>query len=157
MKKVMVSLTAFCALSAACSKKAAPSDNTSSSRTPVTESVSTPSIPAGTFNISSYGASTGSSNNTTAVLNAINAASAAGGGTVVVPSGTFLCGPIKLKNNVGLQLSSGAVLKALPYGTYPGSGGTADVAAFIDLTGLTNVKVSRRDHGRAGLRLVDGL
>lgn len=142
MKKVMLSFTAFCALTAGCSKKAEPSPDTTSSRSPVTESVTTPSIPAGTFNITSYGASTGSSNNTTAVLNAINAASAAGGGTVVVPSGTFLCGPIKLKNNVGLQLSSGAVLKALAYGTYPGSGGTADVAAFIDLTGLTNVKVS---------------
>jgi polygalacturonase len=53
-----------------------------------------------------------------------------------------LCGPIKLKNNVGLQLSSGAILKALPYGTYPGSGGTADVASLIDMSGLTNVMVS---------------
>ena len=126
MKKVMLSFAAICMLTVACNKKADPSEDTTSSRTPVTESVSTPGIPAGTFNITSYGASTGSADNTTAVLNAINAASAAGGGTVVVPSGTFLCGPIKLKNNVGLQLSSGAVLKALAYGTYPGSGGTAD-------------------------------
>ncbi|OQP60014.1 hypothetical protein A3860_35170 [Niastella vici] len=142
MKKTMVTVPMVCLLMAACSKKETPSTNTTDSRTPSTESVSVPSIPAGTFNITSYGASTGSSDNTTAVLNAINAASAAGGGTVVVPSGTFLCGPLKLKNNVGLQISSGAVLKALAYGTYPGSGGTADVASFIDLTGLTNVKVS---------------
>ena len=138
----MLTLSTLCILVGGCSKKEAPSANTTATRTPTTESVSTPSIPAGNFVITSYGASTGSSNNTTAVLNAINAAAAAGGGTVVVPSGTFLCGPIKLKNNVGLQLSSGAVLKALAYGTYPGSGGTADVASLIDLGGLTNVKVS---------------
>src|SRR5581483_7381037 len=64
------------------------------------------------------------------------------GGTVVVPSGTFLCGPIKLKSNVGLQLASGAVLKALAYGTYPGSGGTAAVAPLIAIDGLTNVLIS---------------
>lgn len=142
MKKTMLTLSTVCLLMAGCSKKEDPSATTTATRTPTTESVSTPSIPAGNFVITSYGASTGSSNNTTAVLNAINAAAAAGGGTVVVPSGTFLCGPIKLKNNVGLQLSSGAILKALAYGTYPGSGGTADVAAVIDLSGLTNVKVS---------------
>jgi polygalacturonase len=73
---------------------------------------------------------------------AISAASAAGGGTVVVSAGTYLCGPIKLKNNVGLQIAGGATLKVLTYDTYPGSGGTADVAPFIDLGGLTNVMVS---------------
>jgi polygalacturonase len=142
MKKTMLTLSTLCLLLAACSKKEQPSPADSATRTATTESVSTPTIPAGTFTITSYGASTGSSDNTTAVLNAINAASAAGGGTVVVPSGTWLCGPIKLKNNVGLQLASGAILKALPYGTYPGSGGIADVASLIDLSGLTNVMVS---------------
>ena len=142
MKETIVCLAMSCLLMSRCSKKETPSSSTTTTRSPNTESVSTPVIPAGTFTITSYGASTGSSDNTTAVLNAINAASAAGGGTVVVPSGTFLCGPIKLKNNVGLQLSSGATLKALPYGTYPGSGGTADVASLIDMSGLTNVMVS---------------
>lgn len=142
MKKLLFALFMACIVMAGCSKKEVPSVTGTHTRTPVTESVSTPVIPAGTFTITSYGASTGSANNTTAILNAINAASAAGGGTVVVPSGTWLCGPIKLKNNVGLQLSGGAVLKALAYGTYPGSGGTADVASLIDLSGLTNVKVS---------------
>ena len=132
MQKTIVCLAMACLLLTRCSKKETPSASTTITRTPNTESVSTPVIPAGTFTITSYGASTGSSDNTTAVTNAINAASAAGGGTVVVPSGTFLCGPIKLKNNVGLQLSSGSILKALPYGTYPGSGGTADVASLID-------------------------
>jgi len=95
-----------------------------------------PVIPSGTFTITSYGASTGSSNNATAIQNAINAASAAGGGTVVVPSGTFLSGPITMKSKVCLNLASGSTLKMLAYGTYPGT------TAFIDFSGLNNVKIS---------------
>ncbi|MBV4357289.1 glycoside hydrolase family 28 protein [Pinibacter aurantiacus] len=105
-------------------------------------SVSKPVIPSETFNVTNYGASTSSSNNTTAIQNAINAANAAGGGTVSIPSGTFLSGPLQIKNNVNLQLSSGTILKALAYGTYPGSGGTADVAPLINLAGSTNAKIS---------------
>ena len=74
MKKTMLSFTTVCLLMAGCSKKEQPSASITDTRTPTTESVSTPSIPAGNFIITSYGASTGSSNNTTAVLNAINAA-----------------------------------------------------------------------------------
>jgi polygalacturonase len=145
MRSSILSLTVICLFLANCGKKGetetlAPQLVTGSSKS--TLAVSTPSIPASTFNITSYGGSTSSSNNASAVVQAINAASAAGGGTVLVPSGTFLCGPIKLKNNVGLQLSSGTILKVLAYNSYPGSGTTADVAPFIDLTGLTNVKVS---------------
>jgi polygalacturonase len=95
-----------------------------------------PSIPSGTYNITSYGASTGSANNATAIQNAINAASAAGGGTVVVPSGTFLSGPITLKSKVCLNLASGSTLKMLAYGTWPGN------TAFIDFGGQNNVKIS---------------
>jgi len=95
-----------------------------------------PVIPSGTFTITSYGASTGSSNNATAIQNAINAASAAGGGTVVVPSGTFLSGPLTLKSKVCLNLASGSTLKMLAYGTYPGN------TVFINFGGLNNVKIS---------------
>jgi polygalacturonase len=83
--------------------------------------VTLPNIPGGTYSITSYGASTGSANNATAIQNTINAASAAGGGTVQVPAGTFLTGPIHLTNNINLNLASGATLKMLPYGTWPGS------------------------------------
>nr|WP_294897038.1 glycosyl hydrolase family 28 protein [uncultured Pedobacter sp.] len=110
---------------------------------PVTFSlVPVPKISTKTFLITDYGATTGSLDNKQEILNAINAAYTAGGGTVVVPAGTFTSGPIKLKNNVGLQISSGATLKVIAYSSYPGSGTTAKVASFIDLTGLTNVKVS---------------
>ena len=42
---------------------------------------------------------------------AITACSLAGGGTVVVPKGTFFTGPITLKSNVNLHVSEGATLK----------------------------------------------
>jgi polygalacturonase len=95
-----------------------------------------PSIPSGTYNITSYGASTGSSDNAAAIQNAINAASAAGGGTVQVPSGTFLSGPITMKSKINLNLASGATLKMLPYGTWPGT------TVFISGSGLTDVEIS---------------
>src|ERR1041384_7439880 len=65
-----------------------------------------PIIPAGFFNITNYGA-VGNSvfTNTAAIQNAINAAGAAGGGTVLIPAGTFLCGPLTLTNNLRLQFS----------------------------------------------------
>jgi polygalacturonase len=102
-----------------------------------------PTIPGGTYNITAYGASTGSANNATAIQNAINAASAAGGGTVQIPSGTFLSGPITLKSKINLNLASGATLKMLAYGTYPGS------AAFIYGKNLNNIEIS-------GSGIIDG-
>ena len=42
---------------------------------------------------------------------AIITCSLEGGGTVVVPEGTFYCGPITLKSNVNLHISEGATLK----------------------------------------------
>ena len=47
---------------------------------------------------------------TAAIQKAINAANAAGGGTVFFPTGQFLSGTIFLKSNVTLHLSPGAVL-----------------------------------------------
>src|SRR5436190_766324 len=50
-----------------------------------------PAIPAGSFDVTSYGAvGDGKTNNTSAIQAALNAASTAGGGTVTIPSGTFL-------------------------------------------------------------------
>ena len=102
--------------------------------TPAT--VTLPTIPSGTYNITSYGASTSSANNATAIQNAINAASAAGGGTVQVPSGTFLSGPITLKSKINLNLASGATLKMLAYGTWPGT------TVFISANNCTDLEIS---------------
>lgn len=91
----------------------------------------TPTLPiiptAYTNNITTYGAvGDGVTTNTTAIQNAINAASLAGGGTVEIPSGAFLSGPLNFSNSINLQLDSGAVLEMLPYGQYPGGTSPAD-------------------------------
>jgi polygalacturonase len=86
-----------------------------------------PVIPANSFNITSFGAvGDGVKTNTTAIQNTINAAFAAGGGTVEIPSGTFLSGPLNFSNTINLQLDSGAILRMLPYGSYPGGTSPAD-------------------------------
>jgi hypothetical protein len=47
---------------------------------------------------------------TDAIAKAIEAATAAGGGTIYFPAGQFLSGPIHLKSNITLHLDAGAVL-----------------------------------------------
>ena len=48
--------------------------------------------------------------NTKAFENAINRLSAKGGGTLMVPFGVWLTGPIELKSNIELHLSKGAII-----------------------------------------------
>jgi polygalacturonase len=86
--------------------------------------------------------------NTTAIQNAINAVAAGGltnglrGGMVEIPSGMFLCGPLTLKSNVRLQLDSGAIVRLLPYGSWPGSPYTNTVSPLINGSSLTNIAVT---------------
>jgi polygalacturonase len=62
--------------------------------------------------ITNYGASTDSTKlNTKAIQQAIDKASAAGGGTIVVPKGVFLSGALFFKPKTQLQLLAGAKLK----------------------------------------------
>ena len=96
---------------------------------------------------SAYGAvGDGVATNTAAIQNAINVATAAGttnglrGGTVQIPPGIFLCGPLAMKNNVNLQLDPGAILRLLPYDKYPG--GSINPADFISATSMTNLAVT---------------
>ena len=97
-----------------------------------------PVIPRNSFNIRNYGAvGDGIATNTTAIQAAIYAASAAGGGTVEVPEGIFLCGPIRLANHIRLQLDAGATLRMLPLDQYPG--GTVNPENFISGRGLHDV------------------
>lgn len=89
-----------------------------------------PAIPANTFNVTNFSAiGDGIKTNTVPIQNTINAAFAAGGGTVEIPSGIFLCGPLNFSNNINLQLDSGAVLRMLPYGAYPGGSSPRDFIA----------------------------
>jgi len=63
------------------------------------------------FNVRSYGAvGDGTNLDSPAINQAILAASQAGGGTVFVPAGTYLCGSIHLTNNIHLYLDAGAVI-----------------------------------------------
>lgn len=65
-----------------------------------------------TFDIKKYGAQPdGISLNTTAINAAITACHQAGGGTVLIPEGFWLTGPIALKSHVNLHIAKGAVLQ----------------------------------------------
>jgi polygalacturonase len=65
------------------------------------------------LDVRSFGATgTGRTLDTPAVNAAIEAAAAAGGGTVMFPAGTYLCFSIRLKSGVHLYLSQGAVILA---------------------------------------------
>jgi hypothetical protein len=72
------------------------------------------------YNIVNFGAKNdGSALCTASIQNAIDVAAAAGGGTVLVPPGTFVTGTIWLKSGIHLHLEDGAVLK-----------GSADMADY---------------------------
>ena len=70
-------------------------------------------FPERSVSITDFGAVPGDSLQlaTEAIANAILAMNQAGGGTVIVPDGTFWTGPITLKSNVNLFLADNAVLK----------------------------------------------
>ena len=64
------------------------------------------------FNILDYGAHRdGSAPSTDAIRAAIQAAKAVGGGTVYVPAGNYLTGPIELVDNLVLHVDAGATLR----------------------------------------------
>jgi len=69
----------------------------------------------GNFKVTNYGAKgDGKTKDTGAVQSAIDSCATQGGGTVLFPAGTYLCGSIHLKNNVALFLDHGAVLRMSP-------------------------------------------
>jgi polygalacturonase len=64
------------------------------------------------FNVRDFGARPdGSTNSTGAIRSAIQAARAAGGGTVFVPAGDYVTGPIELASDLVLHLDAGATLR----------------------------------------------
>jgi polygalacturonase len=107
-----------------------------------------PTIPSGIYNVTNYGAiGDDVTTNTLAIQATVNAAADAGGGTVEVPAGIFLSGPIHLTNQINLHLDGGAILLMLPLEKYPG--GTVSPANFISGAGLHDVVIS-------GSGMIDG-
>lgn len=84
--------------------------------------VALPQLPAitaaNTFNITSYGASTSSADNTKAIQAALDAVPATGG-MVVIPAGTWLCGALQIKSKTIFHLAKNCTLLQQPYGTFP--------------------------------------
>ena len=70
-----------------------------------------PEIPNQKFSVADYGAiGDGTTNNAEAIQRAINEAEKNGGGMVIIPTGTFMSGPIALRSRIDLHLEKGAVL-----------------------------------------------
>src|SRR5581483_4202105 len=105
--------------------------------------VAKPNIPAGSFDITAYGAvGDGKTLSTSAITKAIAACEQAGGGTVEVPAGRFLTGPFSLGSNLNLHLAEGAtILISDRRSDFKLHGGyenciTADNCHDLEITGL---------------------
>ena len=73
------------------------------------------SVSASSYNVRDYGAiGDGKTLDHTAINQAIEKACNNGGGQVVLPAGTYLCGSIHLKSNVELHIMAGAKILAAP-------------------------------------------
>lgn len=72
------------------------------------------------YNILDYGAvGNGLFDNTDVIQNLINSTEKCGG-IILIPSGIFVTGPIRLRDNILLYLENGAVIKAHPnHNKYP--------------------------------------
>lgn len=116
---------------------------------PVTKLVSSfmaSSIPC--FNVRDFGAlGDGIAHDTDAFNQAITACHRAGGGTVVVPAGTYLIGTVDLRSNLTLQLEAGAVVRGSPdladYRILPYKSELRNTTLFL-ADGATNVAIVGR-------------
>ena len=72
-------------------------------------------LPAAIFDVRTYGAKgDGQTQDRDAINKTIEAAAAAGGGTVEFPPGVYLTGSLHLRSNITLHLESGATIEASP-------------------------------------------
>ncbi|MEO6784563.1 MAG: glycosyl hydrolase family 28-related protein, partial [Chthoniobacteraceae bacterium] len=114
---------------------------TAKAKEPVLPNPPLPVIPRHTITVTDSGAKgDGMTDNAKAIQSAIEKCAKAGGGTVVVPKGDFLCGPIQLASRINLRVEKDATLRMLPLEKYPGS--TKTPADFISGEGLQDVSIS---------------
>ena len=77
--------------------------------------VPTPAIPERTVELTDFGAvCDGVTLNTEVFAKAIDHLSSLGGGTLHVPDGVWVTGPIVMKSNINLNLSEGAIISFAP-------------------------------------------
>ena len=75
------------------------------------------------YNVRDFGAKgDGNTLDSPAINAAILAAAEGGGGQVLLPPGTYLCGSIRLKSNIDLHLSAGSIILAANPKDFPHSG-----------------------------------
>jgi len=93
------------------------------------------------FNINNYGAiGDGVTDNTTSIQKTIDAASAQGGGIILIPKGVFLITPITLKSNITLSLAADAVLLGSAKRTDYGA--ADDASPLITAYNLQNIAIT---------------
>jgi polygalacturonase len=106
--------------------------------------VHAPTFPANRVSIVDFGAvADGETLNTKAINEAIQACEKKGGGTVVIPPGMWLTGPIHFDNNIDLHVESGAVvLFSAKFEDYPVPAKGNRVTSPIHGQGLTNIAIT---------------
>ena len=111
--------------------------------------ITVPTFPVKSFSIKDYGAvPDGKTLNTSAFAKAIDACEKAGGGTVVIPAGTWLTGPIEMKSNVDLHAEKNALILFTPdrtqYPILPASKGSSGFVVQPPISGndLQNIAIT---------------
>ena len=101
-----------------------------------------------TCNILQYGASRdGVTKSTAAIQAAIDACAKAGGGTVAIEGGTFVSGPVVLRDHITLKIAAGAVLLGSPdHADYPAKTEfrSPGLQSLVSATGATDVAITGR-------------
>lgn len=78
----------------------------------IRQRIQAPTIPNQEFDVRQFGAvGDGQHDSSEAINDAVQAASTAGGGRVLIPEGIFITGPIHLEDNIELHISDQATLK----------------------------------------------
>ncbi len=103
-----------------------------------------PEIPARTFDLKDFGAGgdAGATVNTGAFERAVAAVSRAGGGTLLVPAGTYFTGPFDLCSRIDLRLQAGATILFSPHFDDYQVGGSKEYRPMIRIDGAHDVTIS---------------